>query len=220
MKFSFSLIALFISGSLLAQKDNPYHQRGVDFITSYKTIIKDHQAGMIGSVDQGTIDEYTKKIPLKTTATVEMVSDLVKLSGTKPIQLDEMLQQMKVSSYTREMLSSIIKNPDLQSSEEWKRDLIAKNSEISRAGIKDFEKELLLTVSAITYQALSDEESGVASREVCEVEVNGIPGTMSANQCLAVAAGVGFVVGFNTCGFWCGLGGAVIFTAIVAVSLS
>jgi hypothetical protein len=115
----------------------------------------------------------------------------------------------------REVLT-IVENAFQMSDDDLRKWLEEKTGEWVKAPYTQSDKDVLLTVSAIHYENAARRGEGRGIR--CSAFVNDkVVHEGSGRDCAGVAALAGFLIGNTICGFWCGIGGAVV--GFVAVSL-
>lgn len=200
LKLAFAMTPVFC----FAQSNNPYNQRGLDYITSVNIISGDFNAGKVKGFTEETIRNYTKIIPLQTQVTMDMVSMIVKSSKGPNYNLEAALKSSSLSSFGKQLYRDLV-NPKKLSLKEFNNVLANKVDEVNKSKLAPAEKEFLLSMIAITYHGLA--ANPVAKNAECYIETEQGSGTI---PCPLAGALVGAAFGFSICGPWCALGGAVV----------
>lgn len=226
MKTFFLSIAMLIACCTFAQQNNPYNQRGIDYMKSFNLIKTDYQAGKIKELNEATLDYYSKAVPLQNSISMELASDIIKAFKNQPIDADQVVKETNLSDYSKKTLLEFIKNTKGLHDEDLKSFYVKKNDEISGSKISTEEKEFLLTLSAINYNAL-DRNANIVGRAFgedddggCAVQGGGATTSISNGECILLAASIGAAIGWRICGGWCAAGGAVLFGVLTAIVLS
>jgi hypothetical protein len=216
-------IASFLCAQIVSgQKNNPFSQRGSDYVTSFNLIKKDYDAGNIKALNEKTIAYYSGKVPLKNELSLETASTVFKTIQSGKTSLSDVLKNAAVSETVKRMTREILFNPKNLNDEQFKDFLVQKNEEIKSAEVADNEKEILFTLSAIAYSIRNNQMVGYGrnNHNGCMVVSEEGSGSLSNSGCIGVSMAVGFYIGFHVCGAWCGLGGAIIAGVATAISLS
>jgi hypothetical protein len=204
--------------SIYAQPNNPYDKKGIEYIQSFDLIVKDYNEGKIKELNEEVLHYYSKVVPLQNSISMELASDIVKVFKKQPVHVEDLLNESKLSDYSKNVLTEFI-NPKESDREAFLSFLIKKNEEILEIDIPSEEKELLLTLSAIYYNS-SAMEKNASKKGDCGVQTEHGTTGVSNGTCILLAASIGAVVGFPVCGGLCALGGAILFGVITAIVLS
>ncbi|MEP6673798.1 MAG: hypothetical protein ABJA78_01535 [Ferruginibacter sp.] len=181
-----------------AQSNNPYDQRGIDYVSSLKIITDDYKSGKATSFSQESLDYYSKTIPLHTTVNTDLVAAVVKTVKGSRFNLVDLINNSSASDFVKNKLLELYHNSQSLKSKEFQDYLVSAVENVKGTRAADTDKEIVLTNMSIAYNS--------ARSNQCEI--NGIPA--DSGDCAIVGALGGFVVGLGICGFWCGVGGAVI----------
>ena len=211
--FIVALLLLENTGSF-AQKNNPYNQRGVDYITSLKMISNDVRTRGVNDFNQSTLDYYSNLIPLRTQASTEMASTILKTLKSSNFNLMNFIDNSALSANAKQSLKDVFKGPVGQNWQDYQFGLVSKADNIKNGNLQSGEKELLLSIIAITYNATPLQQTNSSSAE-CIAFGEGGSGPI---PCWVVGATIGGIIGNAICGLWCGLGGAIIGGVIGALS--
>lgn len=203
----------FFSTMSIAQKNNPYNQRGVDFVTSVNLVSNDFNAGLVKDFTQESLNKYSKMIPLQNQVSLDLTSRIVKAVKAPGFNFYDFINNSTLSSYAKNMYPQLI-NPKGKSADEFRKTLSEKVGEINLAKIDRNEKELLLSVAAISFNSSNNP---VAGRSSCELQSPEGTVTLTHTQCIVAFAAAGAYIGFQICGVWCGLGGAVVGGLVAAI---
>ncbi len=210
-----SAIAILQCCFLFAQDNNPFNKRGIDYYNSLNLITADVAAGKVKDFSDESISRYSKLIPLQNQANSELAAAVTKTLKAPGYTFAGFVDKLPASAYVKATLPQLL-NVKKTDQVTWKRLLTEKTDEVKLAKISDTEKEILLTLIAISYH------SGTAqtgrTRNECFIQTNGYSGPVDNSVCIIGAAAAGFYIGFQVCGFWCGLGGAVVGGVLAAVS--
>ncbi len=190
----------------MAQQNNPYNKRGVDYFTSLGIIKADFNAGMVKEINQESINKYAKLLPLQHKASVELSAQIIKTIKAPGFSFEQFVQSANLSDFTKKTLPQLLNVKQL-SADAWASEMTAKAEAVKTAKISAFEKEFLLTMVAVSYQGA---QTGNTYGRPCYIVGNGYQGQVSEITCITAMAAIGFFVGFQICGLWCGLGGMLI----------
>ncbi len=202
MNMFFVLLAL----NGMAQDNNPYNKRGIDYYNSLNIISADFNAGKVKEINQESLSKYSRLIPLQNQVSVELASAVVKTIKSPGFTLGELINKSSLSSYAKETVPQLL-NVRGVSTAEFRKFLTAKTDEIKMAKISEAEKEILLSFVAISYHSTA---AFTGRRGDCRVEMPNYSGPVSPETCIAAASVAGFFIAFPICGILCGLGGAII----------
>lgn len=200
--FSIGLAMLCVTGH--AQENNKYNQRGVDFNTSVGMIQADYYAGKVKEFNDETVRKYSKAIPLQNQASMELVTTITKTLKAPNYNFLSEVAKCNLSSYGKQKILGLFRQKD-QTQDDYNKMLSNQASEITKAEISPREKELLLSLVAITYNYV--ESTHRTNNATCYI--TGEDGT-STIPCSLAGAMIGGIIGFQVCGILCALGGAVI----------
>jgi hypothetical protein len=203
--FIVALLLLANTGSS-AQKSNPYNQSGIDYMTSLRMISNDVKTRGVNDFNQSTLDYYSNLIPLRSQATTEMASTILRTVKSSNFNLTNFIDNTTLSANAKQSLKNVFKGTVGQSWQDYQLGLVSKADNIKNGNLQNGEKELLLSVIAITYNATPLQQTNSASAE-CIAFGEGGSGPI---PCWVVGATVGAIIGWQICGVWCLLGGAVI----------
>jgi hypothetical protein len=203
--FIVAILLLTNTGSF-AQSNNPYSQRGIDYMTSLRMISDDARTRGVNDFNQSTLDYYSNLIPLRGQATTEMASTILRTVKSSNFTLLNFIDNSTLSVNAKQSLKDIFKAPVGQSRQDYQLGLASKADIIKNGKLQNGEKELLLSVIAITYNATPLQQINSASAE-CIAFGEGGSGSI---PCWVAGATLGAIIGWQICGIWCSLGGAVI----------
>jgi hypothetical protein len=193
------------------QANNPYNQKGIDYVNSLSIISGDVKAGKVKEFNEESIRFYTGKIPLKTQANSELAATIVKTIKTPGFSFTKLLSESDLSSASKQFLNDIYFVKKGTSREQYKILLEQKSAAIQLKDIPVKEKELLLSLCAIAYHQNSMAQGRLLSAG--EPSGNCIlsgPEGSGPIDCILGGAILGAILGFKLCGWGCALGGAVI----------
>jgi len=105
------LAAILVCLSSNAQRNNPHNKVGLDYVTSYKVIKNDYDAGKISILDQRTIDYYSNATPINNSMSVQEAGEIIKaVKTTTPLQA---LQNAKFSQLSQQSITKAINGSDI-----------------------------------------------------------------------------------------------------------
>ena len=193
MKKLYFALAFFAGlATVVAQSNNPFNSRGVDFLNSFTILTADYQAGKIKSLDQATLDYYSKTLPGRPKATVAMAAAVV--DGVKKSTPEKVIEQSGLSPAAKDFLKK-----SLQSNSQL--DNLVGQVNVSK--LPTNEKEIVLTSMAVTYHLRKHKDRQQIDPDRCTI--NDQPAS-----CASVGAGLGIIIGTAICGLPCAVGGALI----------
>jgi len=205
--------ALFVTVNTvsLAQSNNPYDQRGIDYMSSMQIISNDVKNRGVKDLSQSTLDYYSRKIPLQTQASEEMAGTILRTIKTPGFNLSAFVNNSALSKDAKRAIKDIYTGSRDQSPEAFRTALVAKVDHINEMALPPAEKELVLSLAAITYHAVSSNGQLRAPNpgEDSPCVIFGEGGSAPI-PCWVAGALAGGMIGASICGLWCGLGGAVI----------
>lgn len=213
--FCIALIVFFVTN---AQKNNLYNQRGIDYIASLSVITNDFKNGKVSDINQETLNNYAKQIPLKTNININISSQVVQTLKTPGFNFVNFVDNSSLTLSSKQVVKDIIGKMQTLNSSDYQSFLTSKINQVQEARLDEQEKELVLSLIAIASN-ISDKAGGLASRESgCYVYGPDGSGNYQGNMCIAVGAVVGGLIGWGICGPLCALGGAVIGGVIGSLS--
>ncbi len=216
--------------SLSAQENNRLDDIGKQYLPSIALIKADVENGKVTEINQETIDYYAKTIRLQTEMNLQLANRVFEIKKGGPVKFGEYLANATdISEEAKDLVSKICdpRSPvDETNYQDYYKGLVG---DIEKTAISSGEKDMLLALNSIAYHVNMDrgafKAGGVdnnhlwSNKDLCFVEGEGGAGYMDATTCVILSAGIGFIAGFQTCGLWCGIGGAVLFGVVAAVSL-
>lgn len=204
--FFIAAILLLTNTVSFAQSNNPYNQSGIEYMTSLKMISNDVRTRGVSDFNQSTLDYYSNLIPLRSQATTEMASTILKTVKSSSFNLTNFIDNSTLSVNAKQSLKDVFKSPLGQSWQDYQLGLASKTENIKNGSLQAKEKELLLSIIAITYNATPLQQTNSASTECIAFGEEG----SGPIPCWVVGAVVGAVVGNLICGPLCAVGGAII----------
>ncbi len=218
-----SIFFVFTVSCLFAQANNPKNQDGINYVKSLKSTIEMYKQGTINDINEKTLALVQKNIPLKTEINVNLATGIIQTYKEKNINLNTLIKNSKQSENAKELavkISTIPSGSEFDITNYYST--ITDN--IALAKISEEEKSMLYSLNAVVYNVLlSDIKTGFLSRDSggggCDIVGPEGSGSAGATACVALGAMAGFYMGFQACGFWCGLGGAVIVGVAVAIAV-
>ncbi|MBA2745800.1 MAG: hypothetical protein H0U44_06205, partial [Flavisolibacter sp.] len=193
---------IILSGVLLlamfqgyAQPNNPFNQRGLDYLRSVEIVKADIDAGKQLELDEATISHYSQIIPLKHEVTPELAAEVASALKNPEFNFIESVQSSSLSEFTKETLVSLVVNSKPGDQESYKKFLVEKTNEILSGPVREDEKEFLLTQVAIVYNVANNDSNTkcYVTSERYQQEID----------CVTYGVVTGAYIGFTLCGPWC-----------------
>jgi hypothetical protein len=193
-----------------AQSNNPYNQRGIDYVSSMRIITADYDAGRVTEFNEETLNRYSSTIPLQNQVSVDMAGSIVRTLSSPSFNFNTTIDNTSLSSSTKDAVKELYTKATTSTVDDLQRYLVTKSDEMNRSSSNPAEKELVLSLIAITYNvSVEAVSSNSANRRnsICNaIAVEPI----TPGECAVVGAITGGAIGFVICGPLCGLGGAII----------
>jgi hypothetical protein len=233
MKTSIIVIAVglcLLANHSFCQSNNPYNQKGIDYVNSLNIILDDVDSGQVSTIDQTVINNYTSTIPFIGQATVEMAGTIMNIVKTPKVKLDSVLENSTLSESSKNVLESVA-NYDNSGVISYQDFLTETVTDITVNNIWDpvpqAEKEMVLTIIASAYH-ISGIMNGSGTTTALERRRNNPnPGCVAQSDtgetwlepggCIILGATVGAITGYSICGWLCAAGGAVIGGVLMAI---
>ncbi|MBC7875067.1 MAG: hypothetical protein H7Y01_13780 [Ferruginibacter sp.] len=209
-KYMFPGVLLSISLSLFAQPNNSYNQTGIDYVNSLALIHADFNSGKVKEFNEETVNYYSRQVPLKNKASVEMVAAVVNTIRQPGFSYAGVIDKAPLSDFSKNLLKDIIDNKSHLDDKGYRTNLTLKTNEVLSAGLPAQEKELVLSLIAIAYNSVESFTSARGQDGGCWITGPYGSGPGTQNQCIIVGALLGGVIGYTICGFFCALGGAIV----------
>ncbi|MBC7935972.1 MAG: hypothetical protein H7Y86_11535 [Rhizobacter sp.] len=193
-----------------AQANNPYNQKGIDYVNSLNIISADIKAGRVKEFSAESVKYYTGIIPLKVEANADMAATIVKRMKSTNASLTQVLAESNLSTTAKQYLHDIYYVKRGTTTDQYKLLLEQKSSGLLKQDLAVPEKEMLLSLSAIAYNRSKDVQDNFQGKEPsgnCILSGDGGSGPV---DCILAGAILGATIGWRICGLWCALGGAVI----------
>lgn len=209
-----NVMALLLIASSQAQENNPYSKRGIDYYASLNIISADYQAGKVKEINEASLKTYSKLVPLQNQVSSELAASILKTIKAPGYSFAGLITNSSFSAYTKSMVPQLL-NVKALPKQEFQLFLRDKVNEVNKQVLNANEKEMLLTLIAISYHA---PVSVTSRRSDCYIQTQTYSGPASNDVCVAAGAIAGFFIGLPLCGILCGLGGALIGGIAVALS--
>ncbi len=197
-----------------AQPNNPYDQKGIDYATSVSIVSADFDAGKVKEFNTETLNKYSKMVPLQNQVSMDMVAGITKTLKAPNFSFTGFVNGSSLSAFAKQIVPQLL-NVKKVSQDEFRKYLAAKVDEIKTAKIDNPERELLLSLTAISYHVHA---AGYGRSRGCQIQTPTYSGPAEPETCMVMGATVGGMIGFSLCGFFCGLGGAIIGGVVGALS--
>lgn len=204
-KFLLTMFVFLFTFLLKAQENNPYNQFGPDYVKSVKLITEDFKAGKVKEFTKETLEEYSKKIPLKNEVNMDIVSAVFKTIKSRDFDFVKFIDQSSLSEISKNTFITLATNPEKLDLEKLRGYMQIKVDEIQKSDISNSEKEMVLSLVAIAYSTSFEP----LERANSNCEASGPQGT-GPIPCIVAGVIGGGIIGWEICGLWCGIGGAII----------
>lgn len=198
---SFASVLLLMNIASIAQSNNPYNQKGIDFMASIKTIKQDYESGKVAGFTDDAINNYSKTLPLKIeNLDPGLVSSVVNTVKTKNSDVVSFINNSSMSTFAKQTtndLLSICKAPNALVN------LSNQVTQINASAASARDKEFALTLTAVLYNYISDNIARAATNGTStnnasvDCFIDGVPA-----PCTTVGAIAGVVIG-ATLGYAC-----------------
>ncbi|MCX6323530.1 MAG: hypothetical protein NTZ41_04940 [Sphingobacteriales bacterium] len=213
-KVFMNVMALLLIFSSKAQENNPYSKRGIDYFASLNIISADYQAGKVKEINEASLKTYSKLVPLQNQVSSELAANILKTTKAPGYSLTGLISNSSFSAFTKKMVPQLL-NVKALPRQEFQLFLCDKVNEVNKQALNPNEKEMLLSLIAISYHAPA---SVTSRRSECNIQTPTYSGPASNDVCVTAGAIAGFFIGLPLCGILCGLGGALIGGIAVALS--
>ncbi len=218
------LLTMVSTLSLSAQENNRLNHIGEEFLPSMALIKTDIENGKITEINQETIDNYSKAISLKTEMNVELASHIYELKKGGPIKFEAFITEAEgISPESKDFILKIALPKTGMTKKNYQVHYTNLVNEIEKSEVSSAEKDMLLAYNSIAFNLKMNSVAEVNnfSGDSNGCYVQGLDGEYNHEPagCVALATGIGFVAGFQLCGLWCGVGGALVFGVIAAVNI-
>lgn len=212
-------LALFTAFTF-AQANNPFNQKGIDYVASLVRIQNDYKAGNAKNFSEETLKYYSKSLPLQTQVSVDVASSIINTRNNGNLDFSSFIGKSSLSDLSKKTLTETIFGAKTRTDESYKANITAKIDVIQNSNISAGEKELVLSLMAISYNVARSGSNIYGLSQISAMQnvrnrgcwISGPygEGPGSDAQCIAAGALVGGIIGWSICGFWCALGGAII----------
>ncbi|HVG11426.1 MAG TPA: hypothetical protein VM843_00420 [Flavisolibacter sp.] len=203
------LFLLFATFSLLvsvAQDNNPYDFKGLQYIESIKTIKHDFNAGTVKDFTEESLQYYSNLVPLKNGVHLDLATSLTQTLKNKDLDFTSIVDDSILTPNSKQLYREIYDH-SVRLDAAGFRDYLRKKVEIIKSSkIAESERESLLSLAAILYH-------GVAAGSGCATTITTAEGVMvddSGTGCVVLGMAVGYLVGNIICGTLCGICGAIV----------
>jgi hypothetical protein len=103
-KITTLLTIVLCCATVFAQTNNPFNQRGIDYVKSYNIIASDYKAGKITTVSDSTIQYYLTRIPLKTQMTSSQANSVLRTLKTPGFNVYDQITASKFTGDAKKYL--------------------------------------------------------------------------------------------------------------------
>jgi hypothetical protein len=200
------ILALWLFMPLFAQDNNPHNQKGTDYNSSFLLIKNDYAAGKVTEFNAQTIAQYSRKIPLRATMSADLSAMIVQTLNAPDFNLTTFIQSSNLTPYSQQVLRDVLTT--VPRGITFQEHVKLKVGSVKTAVIPDAEKEFVLSMLAIAYNAKAVLPAN--ARKGCTITGSEGSGPGTSEQCAVLGAITGGLIGWDICGFFCALGGAIV----------
>ncbi len=221
MKKVISFVAfLFYGLILIAQENNPYKQRGYDYVTSINLIADDFANGLVRDFSEEALVNYSTRMPLQNQVSMNMVSTIFGTLKTPKFDAMSYINNSSMPDVAKDVLKNILQYSRDYTGNDLRLRLTALTNDVVNSGLSQSHKEFTLSLIAIANN--SEGFSGtLRSRQNqggCILSGPNGTGEVTGDACILAGVLVGAWIGFEICGPLCMLGGAIIGGVIGSLS--
>ena len=190
-----SVIVSSLSLMLYSQENNSFNYRGLDFSNAINLVAEDIHSGVLADYSEETIRSYSSKLPIKNEVTEEMIAKIFKTIKSSDFDVSRFLEGSTIPI------------------DEFKKRLMKLTEEVQSSKMTGSHKEFILSVIAIANhgdQFSATLRGGPKERDCYITGPDGDGILASGTTCVLLGAITGAWIGFEICGIWCMVGGAIV----------
>lgn len=209
------LLAIVIWSDSTAQSNNPYNDMGKRYFESVNKIVTDIKENGFKGNDQKSLDYYASLSSIQLKMNPALAAKLYEINS-KPLNPSEIIKNSTVSQQSKDFTTKIISIPEKLNVEETTKYLENLSRDVKNSKLSEDEKSLnLMLISVANYSS----QNRAHDSRGCTIETEHGPKWLSPYQCVLMGAAIGAYIGWEICGGWCAVGGAILIGVITAVAV-
>ncbi|HRB30255.1 MAG TPA: hypothetical protein PK872_01980 [Ferruginibacter sp.] len=204
-----------------SQANNPYSGFGKNYEKGVSAIIADIKTNGFKGADQQSLNYYLSILPFQASMNTEAANSIYEIQKGKKLDFAATINNNpKISAESKKFTLKLVEYPASSGISDIERYFIGLTNEIINSEIVENEKTVLLHLSDIAYNSATQQAANPNGKEGnCEIFGPNGSGPISSAICIIGSAAIGFWAGFELCGTWCGIGGAVVFGVLAAITV-
>jgi hypothetical protein len=219
-KLKLLLVGTFITILGKGQEVNPYNEQGLQLLKSIRMVSEDVSLGSIQEYSQETINNYAAKLPVKTEMTVDLLSSILKTIKSPGFTILKFLENSSMPVLMKRIFKEVL----YYSGDPARLDAVKRLNELTvevmRSELDEVQKEMSLTIIAMVFNdnGFSHALRGSPKEPSCYVFGPDGSGVAHGATCIFLGAITGAWIGFEMCGVFCMVGGAIVGGIVGALS--
>lgn len=206
-----SLLSLVLGLVMYGQENNPYNTKGEEFISSLNLIAEDYFNGTVKDFTDESIRIYSSRLPIRHEISMDIVSQVFRTIKSPGFDVFKFIAGTPFSQELKNVFKKVIVLSSSVPMAELKMSLRLLVEEIQRSSISEKERELGLILVSIAHNSdLISHRMKDRPDVQCYLSGPGGSGVEQGVPCIIAGIATGAIVGWQLCGFWCMLGGAVV----------
>ncbi len=205
------IVAMAFAGIAGAQENNPYSKRGEDFIAAINLIAGEVTKGLVNEFSEEAINNYSGRLPIRNQVSVDMAALILQTIKGSGFDIIKFIGNSSLPDISKKILGKMIYSAGSSGREEFKKALAEWTEEIKATTLSAEHKEFILTMIAIAHNGERFSQALTNGREGrCYVNGPDGGGYVDGTTCVLLGAITGAWIGFEACGIWCMIGGAIV----------
>ena len=210
------LLAIVIWSDSFAQSNNPYNDMGKKYFESVNKIVGDIKENGFKGNDQKSLDYYASLSSIQLKMNPALAAKLYEINS-KPLNPAEIIKNSTISQQSKDFSLKTISVPEKLNIDETTKYFENLSREVKNSKISEQEKSLnLMLISVANYSSQNRDNN---DSKGCSIETERGTKYLEPWECVAVGATIGAFIGYNICGPWCAVGGAVVLGVIIAIAV-
>ena len=191
-------------------------RKGLLFVSLLSTLSHINANGFKGN-DQKSLDYYASLSSLQLKMNPDLAAKLYEVRNAKVLDVNQIIKNSTVSQMCQDFTLKILENVSNLNKEDKLKYFEKLSKDVKNSKLKEEEKSLNLMLISI---ANTSYESNRNNRDKgCTVEGQYGPQHLDATECVLMGAAIGAYLGWEICGPWCAVGGAVLIGVITAIAV-
>ena len=208
------LLAIVMWSDSIGQSNNPYNDMGKKYFESVNKIVADIKDNGFKGNDQKSLDYYASLSSLQLKMNPELAAKLYEINS-KPLNPVEIIKNSTVSEQAKNFSLKLISVPQKLTKDETTKYFENLSRDVKNSNISEDEKSLNLMLISVANQ--SSQIRGGSNARGCTIETENGTADLSPWQCVMMGAAIGAYIGWEICGGWCAVGGAILIGVITAI---